>query len=77
MAPASEDVNRAALLVDMKAALYEIRRADLANVSIGAAFDSLMSAGSRNGVHNPAEFVLLTRAFVILEALIRRARAGP
>ncbi len=71
MAPASEDVNRAALLVDMKAALYEIRRADLANVSIGAAFDSLMSAGTRNGVHNPAEFVLLTRAFVILEALIR------
>jgi ubiquinone biosynthesis protein len=39
-------------------------------VSIGDAFDSLMSAGSRNGVHNPAEFVLLTRAFVILESMV-------
>jgi ubiquinone biosynthesis protein len=72
MAPASEDVNRAALLIDMKAALYEIRRANLTDVSIGDAFDSLMSAGSRNGVHNPAEFVLLTRAFVILESLVRQ-----
>ncbi len=72
MAPASENVNRAALLVDMKAALYEIRRANLTDVSIGNAFDSLMSAGSRNGVHNPAEFVLLTRAFVILESMIRK-----
>ena len=70
MAPASEDVNRAALLVDIKAALYEIRRTDLADVSIGDAFDSLLRAGSRNGVHNPGEFVLLTRAFVILESMI-------
>jgi ubiquinone biosynthesis protein len=29
-----------------------------------------MSAGTRNGVHNPSEFFLLTRAFVILESLI-------
>ena len=40
--------------------------------SIGDAFDSLMSAGTRNGVHNPPEFVLLTRTFVILESLIRQ-----
>jgi len=72
MAPASEGVNRAALLVDMKAALYEIRRANAADVSISNAFDSLMKAGSRNGVHNPSEFVLLTRAFVILESMIQQ-----
>ena len=72
MAPASEGVNRAALLVDMKAALYEIRRANSADVSISNAFDSLMKAGSRNGVHNPSEFVLLTRAFVILESMIQQ-----
>ena len=70
MAPASEEVNHASLLLDIKAALYEINRSDLAHVSIGAAFDSLMRAGSRNGVHNPGEFFLLTRAFVILESLI-------
>ncbi|MDP1898992.1 MAG: AarF/UbiB family protein [Rubrivivax sp.] len=70
MAEAGEQVNRAGLLADMKAALYEIRRSNLSDVSIGNAFDSLMSAGSRNGVHNPAEFVLLTRAFVILESMV-------
>jgi len=71
MAPASEEVNRVALLADIKAALYEVRRSDLADVSIGAAFDSLLRAGSRNGVHNPGEFFLLTRAFVILESMVR------
>jgi ubiquinone biosynthesis protein len=70
MAPASEKVDRVALLVDIKAALFEIRRTDLADVSIGDALDSLMRAGSRNGVHNPGEFLLLTRAFVILESMI-------
>jgi len=69
MAGARENVDRAGLLVDMKAALYEIRRPDGANALIGDAFDSLLRAGSRNGAHNPAEFVLLTRAFVILESM--------
>lgn len=68
----SETVNRAALLMDIKAVLNEIHRNDLADVSIGAAFDSLLRAGSRNGVHNPPEFFLLTRAFVILESMIRQ-----
>ncbi|MBI5103265.1 MAG: AarF/ABC1/UbiB kinase family protein [Nitrospirae bacterium] len=72
MAPTSEKVNRAALLVDIKAVLYEIHRNDLADVSIGDAFDSLLRAGSRHGVHNPGEFFLLTRAFVILESMIRQ-----
>ena len=70
MAEAGANANRTGLLADMKAALYEIRKTRLAEVSIGAAFDALASAGSRNGVHNPAEFVLLTRAFVILESMI-------
>jgi ubiquinone biosynthesis protein len=70
MAPANEEVNRAALLVDIKATLYEIDRSDLANVSIGDAFESLLHAGSRNGIHNPSEFFLLTRAFIILESLV-------
>ena len=72
MAPqGSEKVNRAALLLDMKAVLYEIHRNDLADVSIGDSFDSLLRAGSRHGVHNPGEFFLLTRTFVILESMIR------
>ena len=69
MAPASEDVDRAGLLVDIKAALYEVNRSDLADVSIGDAFDSLLRAGTRNGVRNSAEIILLSRAFVILESM--------
>lgn len=76
MAGAREDVDRAGLLVDMKAALYEIRRSDGANVAIGDAFDSLLRAGSQNGAHNPAEFVLLTRAFVILESMTGQLAPG-
>jgi ubiquinone biosynthesis protein len=72
MALASEKVNRAALLVDIKAVVYEIHRSDLSDVSIGDAFDSLLRAGSRHGVHNPGEFFLLTRTFVILESMIRQ-----
>jgi ubiquinone biosynthesis protein len=72
MVSGSEKVNRAGLLVDIKAAIYEIHRNDLAKVSIGDAFDALLRAGSRHGVHNPAEFFLLTRAFVILESMIRQ-----
>jgi ubiquinone biosynthesis protein len=72
MAPqGSEKVNRAALMMDIKAVLYEIHRSDLAGVSIGDSFDLLLRAGSRHGVHNPGEFFLLTRTFVILESMIR------
>jgi ubiquinone biosynthesis protein len=76
MSPASESVDRPALVVDIKAALYEIHRNDLADVSIGEAFDSLLQAGSQHGVHNPGEFFLLTRAFVILESMIRELAPG-
>jgi ubiquinone biosynthesis protein len=72
MTSASENVNRSALLMDIKVVLYEIHRSDLAEVSIGDSFDSLLRAGSRHGVHNPPEFFLLTRTFVILESMIRQ-----
>jgi len=70
MAPAGQNVDHAGLLIDMKATLYELGRSSLAKVSVGAAFDSLTRAATRNGVHNPPEFVLLTRAFVILESMV-------
>jgi ubiquinone biosynthesis protein len=72
MTMASEKVNRAALMVDMKSVLQEIHRKDLAEVSIGEAFSALLRAGSRHGVHNPPEFFLLTRAFVIMESMMRK-----
>jgi len=77
MAPQGvEKVNRGALLIDIRAVLHEIHRNDLAEVSIGDTFNLLLRAGSRHGVHNPPEFFLLTRAFVILEGMIRQLDPG-
>ena len=72
MSPWSENVKGASLLMDIKAVLHEIHRSGLEDVSIGDTFEMLLRAGSRNGVHNPSEFFLLTRAFVILESMIRQ-----
>jgi ubiquinone biosynthesis protein len=63
-------------LLDIKAVLYEVRKTKLADISIGNAFESLLRAGGRNGVHNPTEFVLLTRAFFILESMIGQLAPG-
>ncbi|WP_157314594.1 AarF/ABC1/UbiB kinase family protein [Chitinibacter sp. GC72] len=72
MALSSDEVDRAALQMDMKAALYEIRRSDLNAISIGATFEALTQAGTRNRVRNPNEFVLLTRAVLIMESMIEQ-----
>lgn len=73
MAPRGrEEVNRGALLLDIKAVLQELHREKLADVCVGDVLDSLVRAGSQHGVHNPGEFFLLTRAFIILEAMIRQ-----
>jgi len=72
MVTASEKVNRAALMLDIKAVLYEIHRSNLADVSVGDAFAMLLRAGSRHRVRNPGEFFHLTRAFVIMESMIRQ-----
>ncbi len=57
---------------DIKAALYEIRRPNVSEISIGNIFEALVRAGTRNGVRNPGEFVLMSRAVVILESMIRQ-----
>jgi ubiquinone biosynthesis protein len=72
MTMAGEKVNLAALMLDIKAVLYEIHRSNLAEVSIGDAFALLLRAGSRHRVHNPGEFFYLTRAFVIVESMIHQ-----
>jgi len=72
MTMSSEKVNREALKLDIKAVLYEIHRSNLADVSIGDSFALLLRAGSRHRVHNPGEFFHLTRAFVIMESMIRQ-----
>ena len=50
MAPESERVNRVALQNDIKAALYEIRRSNVAGVSIGKVFEALVEGEYANPV---------------------------
>jgi ubiquinone biosynthesis protein len=71
MAEASDNVDRPALKADVRAVLQETQGVDLAAVSVGGAFASLLRAGSQHGVHNPGAFFLLTRAFIILESQMR------
>ena len=72
MTPEIDEVNRVALQNDIKVALYEVRRHNVADISIGHLFDALVRAGTRHGVRNPGEFVLLSRSVVILEAMVRQ-----
>jgi ubiquinone biosynthesis protein len=71
IAEASDNVDRPALKADVRAVLQETQGVDLAAVSVGGAFASLLRAGSQHGVHNPGAFFLLTRAMVILESQMR------
>ncbi|WP_417069702.1 ABC1 kinase family protein [Niveibacterium terrae] len=72
MSSDSDQVNRVALQNDIKAVLYQVRRRNISDISIGALLDALVRAGTVNGIRYPGEFVLLSRAIVILEAMIRQ-----
>lgn len=67
-----EDVDRAALEADLGALLRRVRERPLAEISVGDALDSLLRAGSRHRVRNPGALLLLARAFLIAEAVMRR-----
>ena len=66
------DVDRAALEADLVALLRKIRERPLAEVSIGDALTSLARVGSEHQIRNPGALLLLARAFLIAEAVLRR-----
>jgi ubiquinone biosynthesis protein len=67
-----EDLDRPALEADLAALLADVRRKPIAEVSIGEAIESLLRVGARHRVRNPGELLLLARAFLISEAVVRR-----
>jgi ubiquinone biosynthesis protein len=67
-----EDLDRPALEADLTALLADVRRKPIAEVSIGEAIESLLRVGARHRVRNPGELLLLARAFLISEAVVRR-----
>ena len=66
------DGDRAALEADIAALLRKIRERPLAEVSVGDALQSLVRVGSAHRVRNPGIILLLARAFLVAEAVMRR-----
>jgi ubiquinone biosynthesis protein len=65
-----EDVDRTALEADLAALLRRIHERPLAELSVGEALQSLLRVGTRHRVRNPGSVLLLTRAFLIAEAVM-------
>lgn len=65
------DVDRGALERDLGELLREVRERPIAEVSVGDALQRLVRIGSRHRVRNPGSILLLTRAFLILESVLR------
>lgn len=70
------DVDRGALERDLDELLREVRLRPLAEVSVGDALQRLLRIGSRHRVRNPGSILLLTRAFLIAESVLRRLDPG-
>ena len=66
------DVDRPALESDLAALLRDVRERPLAEISIGDALTSLLRVGTEHRIRNPGVLLLLARAFLIAEAVIRR-----
>lgn len=65
------DVDRPALEADLSTLLRHIHEQDLAQVSVGDALQSLLRLGSSHRIRNPGPILLLTRAFLLAEAVMR------
>lgn len=65
-----EDVDRTALEAELAAFLRRIHERPLAELSVGEALQSLLRIGTRHRIRNPGSVLLLTRAFLIAEAMM-------
>ncbi len=65
------DVDRPALEADLSTLLRHIHEQDLAQVSVGDALQSLLRLGTSHRIRNPGPILLLTRAFLLAEAVMR------
>ncbi|MDE3173014.1 MAG: AarF/ABC1/UbiB kinase family protein, partial [Gemmatimonadota bacterium] len=65
------EVDRAALEADLSTLLRRIHEQDLTEVSVGDALESLLRVGTAHHIRNPGPILLLTRAFLLAEAVMR------
>ncbi len=66
------DVEPEVLKREFERVLAEMRSRPLGEISLGDEIQKLMRVGGRNRVRNPRELLLLARAFLIAEALLRQ-----
>lgn len=66
------DVDRPGLESDLAALLRAVHERPLKEISVGDALTSLLRVGSEHRIRNPGELLLLARAFLIAEAVMRR-----
>ena len=66
------DVDRLALETDLAALLRDVHERPLSEISVGDALASLLRVGSQHRIRNPGVLLLLARAFLIAEAVMRR-----
>ena len=64
------DADRAALESELGALLRRIHERPLAELSVGEAMQSLLRVGTRHRIRNPGSLLLLSRAFLIAEAVM-------
>lgn len=65
------DVDRGALESDLAGLLTRIHERSLSELSVGDALGSLLRVGTEHRVRNPGALLLLARAFLIAEAVMR------
>jgi len=68
---AGPDVDRRVVEDEIRALLRKIRDRPLAEVSVGLALESLLRLGSQHRIRNPGSLLMLSRAFLTLEAVMR------
>ena len=68
----SDDIDRTLLEAELAPVVRRLHERPIKELSIGEALESLVRVGSRHRVRNPGVILLLTRAFLIAESLMRR-----
>lgn len=65
-------IDPAGLEADLSVLLREIRERPIAEISVGIVLQSLLRVGAEHRLRNPGELLLLVRAFLITEGLMRQ-----
>jgi len=69
---AGPGAERQALRDEISSFLRDVREQPVSAISLGTTLEGLLRAGSRHGVRNPGSLLLLSRAFITLEAVTKQ-----